>query len=72
MIFNPYSFFPARYIPAPQPIKYEQLVFIKWLEIEVDRDHEMPVLQSLSHWRNRDVWHWVKDHREEYYVRYAA
>ncbi len=70
-MFNFGGILPVQYIPAPSPPKYEQLVFINWLEIEVDQDYEMPVLESLSHWRNRDCWHWVQDHREEYYVRYA-
>ncbi len=62
---------PVQWVPPPQPVTYEQVIIVNWLEVEVDRKMEMPVLDNLSHWRNRDCWYWVKDHQEEYYVRYA-
>ena len=60
---------PVKFWPPPKPTKYEQLVIVNWLATEVPHK-AMPILDELSRWRNREVYFWIADHREEYYARY--
>jgi hypothetical protein len=64
------SIFPVRFWPPPSPAKYDQIVVVNWLQMEVDASApiKMPILNELTRWRNREVYRWVRDHKEEYYV----
>ena len=55
------SIFPVRFWPPPSAPKYDQIVIVNWLRLEVDMTAttKMPILEELTHWRNREVWHWV-------------
>lgn len=63
------SIFPQRFWPDEKPAKYDQIIIFNWLQIEVPLEKQMPVLNSLSHWRNYDVYCWVQEHKDEYYLR---
>ena len=60
------SIFPVRYSPAQKPTKYDQIVVVNWLQVEVDMNatKKMPKLNIIAGWRNREVWQWVQDHVE--------
>lgn len=64
--------FPVRFWPPLSPPKYDQCVIVNWLQTEVDmKAHKkMPILIRLSRWRNREVYSWLQNHKEEYFVRY--
>jgi hypothetical protein len=64
------SILPIRYWPAESPPKYDQIIIVNWLQIEVDPGAtiKMPILNDLTRWRNYEVWQWVQDHKEEYYL----
>lgn len=64
------SILPVRYWPEPKDTKYDQVVIVNWLQIEVDMSatKKMPVLEIISGWRNREVWQWVQDHIDLLYA----
>jgi hypothetical protein len=53
---------PYRYIPAQQPAKTEQLIIVNWLAVEVPAPAaiDMELLNSLSGWRNREVFYFIR------------
>lgn len=53
---------PARWIPPDRPAKYDQEIVVHWLQMEAIADETLkghPIIQSLSRWRNREVYEWV-------------
>jgi hypothetical protein len=71
--FNPNNIFPVRYHPAPPPLKFDQIVVVNWLGVEVPYYLEMePALGKLSGWRNREVWRFVQDNKEDMWLRYGS
>jgi hypothetical protein len=54
---------PQRWVLPTQAVKYEQLVVINWLQVEVDQDKiaTMPTLQHLTRWRNREVFWFIRN-----------
>ncbi len=57
------SWFPIRFWPPPRPAKYDQLIIINWLELEIEpfAPLRMPLLNVIKGWRNRDVYYFIKD-----------
>lgn len=54
------NFVPQIWILPPRAPKYEQCVVVNWLQVEVPQLSPMPVLGSLTRWRNREVFYFVK------------
>ena len=54
--------FPRTWIVPLNPLKYDQIVILNWLEIQVTPNptKEIPALKEVSGWRNREVYNWVK------------
>ena len=44
------------------PAKYDQLIIINWLNVEVDQHaiEKMPILRELSGHRNIEVYYYIK------------
>ena len=57
------SLFPIKFWPPPKPAKYDRLIIINWLELEVDprAPFRMPLLHFIKGWRNRDVYYFIRD-----------
>lgn len=55
---------PVRFLPPAQSCKYDIQVVVNWLQIEVDiaTVKKLLVLQKLSHWRNKEVYDYVRTH----------
>lgn len=51
---------PARWVMPLWPVKVEQIVFVNWLDVEVPVKEPIPVVEHLSHWRNRDVFRYIQ------------
>jgi hypothetical protein len=51
---------PQRFVPPARPVKYEQLVLVNWLQMEVPQNMLLaPVIDLLAGWRNIEVFYYV-------------
>ncbi len=56
---------PARWVLPLWPIKFDQIIFVNWLDVEVPAKKSVPIVEKLSSWRNREVyrhissWDWT-------------
>lgn len=55
------SIFPVRYVPPEKAGTYEQIIIVNWLQMEVPQSKPMPILDKLTHWRNHEVYWFIKD-----------
>lgn len=64
---------PMRFVPEASPPKYDQVIVVSWLEVEVDDTaaERMPILRALRGHRNREVFGFVKDTNGEWFNRLA-
>jgi hypothetical protein len=52
---------PLRFVPPAKPVKYEQLVVVNWLQLEVQpREPLPPIIDVLKGWRNLEVFCYVR------------
>jgi len=68
------SIFPLRYVaPLPAP-KYDQVVVLDWLDVEIDARaaRRMPVLAKLRGHRNREVYQFVNATSDAFWTRWFA
>ena len=65
---------PVRYFLPPSAPKYDQYVFVNWLNVEVDPTAEirMPILRRISGQRNREVYVFVKYSYEDFMNRWYS
>ena len=53
---------PARWIMPEKAIKYDEIIFVNWLEVEMPQPVKMPLLDRLTNWRNREVYMHVQSY----------
>lgn len=53
---------PARWVMPAIPIKYEQIVILNWLLVEVPCKRPMPIIAEMRGWRNREVFDYVRSY----------
>lgn len=60
---------PARYILPETPIKYDEVIIVGWLDLEVDAraPERMPILNKLSGHRRRDVYGFIKKTNDDWF-----
>jgi hypothetical protein len=68
------SIFPARYVAPFPAAKYDQVVVLDWLDVEIDGRAacRMPILARLGGHRNREVYQFVTATSEEFWTRWLA
>lgn len=54
------SLLPSRWVMPQNPAKYDQIVFVNWLNVEVPRQAKSNVVDRLCGWRNREVFWFVR------------
>lgn len=55
------SIFPTPYLATLPPVKYDQQIVVNWLDVEIEDHAErwLPMLETLSGHRNREVHSYV-------------
>ena len=51
---------PRRWVLPERAAKYEQQIFVNWLQMEVPDQPPKPVLHDLKGWRNREVFYFIR------------
>lgn len=50
---------PARWVMPLWPVKYDQVIILNWLQVEIPESVPVPYIQELRGWRNREVFDYV-------------
>ncbi|MGP0091822.1 MAG: hypothetical protein ACLPKB_17955 [Xanthobacteraceae bacterium] len=68
------DFLPTRYQAPIPPKKFDQVVLVNWLNIEVDRlaPLKMPILSRISGYRNREVFAFLQATGDEFWSRWLS
>lgn len=53
---------PVRWTMPKMPIKYDQQIIVNWLAVEVPQTVPVPIVDRLSHWRNHEVYWFVRNY----------
>jgi hypothetical protein len=66
--------FPTRYQAPIPPKKFDQVIQVNWLNVEIDRlaTLKMPILNCISGHRNREVFAFLQTTGGEFWSRWLS
>jgi hypothetical protein len=68
------NIFPTRYQAPIPPKKFDQVILVNWLDVEIDRlaTLKMPILNYIVGHRNREIFAFLQTTGDEFWSRWLA
>src|SRR5262249_20438057 len=68
------SLIPLRWLAPLNPLKYDLVIILNWLDVEIDAraEQKLPLLERIVGHRNHDVYNYVQATNDHWALRYLG